>query len=66
MRTVTGPNQLRGNPNFIANFLHAAFEDIGDAQFAGDFPYILVAVLVLERRRPRYDAKFGVLRQHVQ
>ena len=48
VRTVGGADQLRVDPDPVAQFLHAAFQHVGHAQLLANGAYVLVSALELE------------------
>ena len=66
VRTVGGPDELRGDPHLLAGLPHAALQDVRDVELLADHPQVFVPSLELERRGAPDHAQLGQLRQQVE
>ena len=66
VRTVGGPDELRGDPQLLAGLPHAALQDVRDVELLADHPQVFVPSLELERRGAPDHAQLGQLRQQVE
>ncbi len=66
VRTVGGPDELRGDSQLLAGLPHAALQDVHDVELLADRTQVFVTSLELERRSAPDHAQLGQLRQQVE
>src|ERR1700688_3669183 len=63
MHPIGGPDELRGDTQRLPGLAHAAFQEMRDAQPAGDRAHVFVPALELERGGARNYLETGTSRE---